>query len=983
MTNGMYRKVIGRFMKLLKIKISIILILLFVCFCLLSCDNNNKIINNSVYNHIMNMKPVLSYDKNQTIDDFDTLTLGGIEQYGYRNGEKQGIEWLLLYKDEEKALFQSKYIIAVEPYLYEKRCATFDEYIKSNNYAEYNKVCEWVNGEFKWYIDELNEEQKRKIEEERKKMSPEELKKQQEINKRTLEAMKKLVEQGSMNYNLNRVYDSSSNFVYDGKSDRELKKSPYIYDWLDNKFINKIFNEEEKSIIKTIDVTEYNFDLEEIVKKRKLTLMTYEDSNKYYGEIGESKSTNFDNSVIENIVNNKIKTKVTRAVSSMVNRFDDKRVIYRKAGNSEYVSFDSEIYYLNSKITEKYNDAMEVSSIGIGKYGTIESLSHHYDWSRTSNVWGGPDSNEGITIYGVRPCMWIDLEKAKDFKYIESVDKYDEKLNNIKKNYSENQNDDWDGGIIASYSNIIYENQQNDIMPNDATISELNETVFFGSYEQDGNLKNGAENIEWIVLGKEDGKCLLFSKYIIESEIISDNIHVPVYEDTIVRKKLINEYFDKFFNDEEKNIVESHILYNYDYPYERYNKNNKAKSEDKIFLLSIEDVRRYYGDINSNIDKLKTKATNYVKDIKSINRKINDIDIEDNFWLRSSEANYSIVRSLPIKDILPKDKASVYSIDIDVNNRWANVDENGQVCYVSAYVESDSSNRGEAYTEKKDFIRTYYSGVRPAIWVNEEKLKEYSKNHVSNKYEYVDSKINKNVYSLNDIEKAKCLSEYSSRYGYDDFDTVVFGKNNFNNDNQESNDIEWFVVDKNEERILLMSKYILGEIEMLDYSNDKDLKEQFFEETNIYKWLNEDFLNRCFSKDDIDKIMDTTYHSEYKLFDYGEKKYKKHEHDINSKVLLLNKDIIGDYFVFKNGNEIVYDRTMSEYYSKPLYKDTLLVAKKYDSDSYNSYWLMENVDEKSYGGLDIINILGLVDYDSGYYANGIRPLIAIDAKKVK
>lgn len=37
--------------------------------------------------------------------------------------------------------------------------------------------------------------------------------------------------------------------------------------------------------------------------------------------------------------------------------------------------------------------------------------------------------------------------------------------------------------------------------------------VTFGCYEQDNNLSNDAEAIEWIVLDVQDKKCLLLSKY--------------------------------------------------------------------------------------------------------------------------------------------------------------------------------------------------------------------------------------------------------------------------------------------------------------------------------------------------------------------------------------------------------------------------------------------------------------------------------------
>ena len=45
------------------------------------------------------------------------------------------------------------------------------------------------------------------------------------------------------------------------------------------------------------------------------------------------------------------------------------------------------------------------------------------------------------------------------------------------------------------------------------------ETIFFGKYEQDNNLENGKEPIEWIILETQDGKSLLISKYGLESNV--------------------------------------------------------------------------------------------------------------------------------------------------------------------------------------------------------------------------------------------------------------------------------------------------------------------------------------------------------------------------------------------------------------------------------------------------------------------------------
>lgn len=46
--------------------------------------------------------------------------------------------------------------------------------------------------------------------------------------------------------------------------------------------------------------------------------------------------------------------------------------------------------------------------------------------------------------------------------------------------------------------------------------SEVGDTVKSGYFEQDGKESNGKEDIEWIVIAKEDGRALLLSKYILD-----------------------------------------------------------------------------------------------------------------------------------------------------------------------------------------------------------------------------------------------------------------------------------------------------------------------------------------------------------------------------------------------------------------------------------------------------------------------------------
>lgn len=62
-------------------------------------------------------------------------------------------------------------------------------------------------------------------------------------------------------------------------------------------------------------------------------------------------------------------------------------------------------------------------------------------------------------------------------------------------------------------------------------------TVFFGSYEQDGNTENGPEPIEWLVL-EDDGETMtLLSRYILYGidQVRSDYLDVDFLDDAFRR----------------------------------------------------------------------------------------------------------------------------------------------------------------------------------------------------------------------------------------------------------------------------------------------------------------------------------------------------------------------------------------------------------------------------------------------------------------
>lgn len=112
-------------------------------------------------------------------------------------------------------------------------------------------------------------------------------------------------------------------------------------------------------------------------------------------------------------------------------------------------------------------------------------------------------------------------------------------------------------------------------------------------------------NHNWIILDVQDGRMLLLSYLVLETRHYN---HYPPYvaswELSKLRKYLNREFYLLSFSCEERERIETVSLPNNENPWYRLHGNHKD-TKDNIFLLSIEDVLKYFGD---NL-QLPSKAT--------------------------------------------------------------------------------------------------------------------------------------------------------------------------------------------------------------------------------------------------------------------------------------------------------------------------------------------------------------------------------------
>ncbi len=121
-----------------------------------------------------------------------------------------------------------------------------------------------------------------------------------------------------------------------------------------------------------------------------------------------------------------------------------------------------------------------------------------------------------------------------------------------------------------------------------------------GSYEQDGNLSNGTEAIEWQIIGEKDGKLLVLSKYGLDAVFFHPYLNTPdlCWSTSYIREWLNTVFIHNAFSDAEAEFITLSKIENIGNDY--YGVSGGEDTEDRLFLLSTEEVLEYF-PIDENI----------------------------------------------------------------------------------------------------------------------------------------------------------------------------------------------------------------------------------------------------------------------------------------------------------------------------------------------------------------------------------------------
>ena len=189
----------------------------------------------------------------------------------------------------------------------------------------------------------------------------------------------------------------------------------------------------------------------------------------------------------------------------------------------------------------------------------------------------------------------------------------------------------------------------------------VGDTYSYGHYEQDNNLENGLESIEWQVLAVNKSKVLLISKYALDAIPYQEDGTNVSWGSSSLRNWLNSSFIDTAFTEAEKEALRTTTM------------NPDAARDDrvydKLFLLSAEEVMSY---MLADEDRI-ANATPYALGDESASGE----ETACLWWLRGfiAEEDFAHIIGMDgyeITDMYPTNEGNVYIrpamwIDLDVS----------------------------------------------------------------------------------------------------------------------------------------------------------------------------------------------------------------------------------------------------------------------------------------------------------------------------
>ncbi len=359
-------------------------------------------------------------------------------------------------------------------------------------------------------------------------------------------------------------------------------------------------------------------------------------------------------------------------------------------------------------------------------------------------------------------------------------------------------------------------------------------TVVWGSYEQDNDTSNGSEPIEWIILHSNNGLTLLVSKCGLDCQPFhADRREIP-WKKCDLRAWLNDEFFYEAFSSAEQ----AYLL-------ETTNVTPCSEdTRDKVFLLSEEEAELY----ESLLPAMQVTPYAIHQGVESH---------EPLFWLRA-----------------PMNSFGYYHTD-----------------YAATFCYDNSGSLSSSYITQR-YVETDNVAVRPCIWLD-------TRSDAAKENEYL------NALSLFDAGQYKrALEVFTNLGGYKDskdycqrlprlilmqpFMEAAIGED------VTLGDHDFIVLEKQADRVLIVSKYALDEKDYHSYS----LADPSWAECTLREWLNDGFYTNQLgaTEEELSLILPTAIAVDSPTSSDGESTIET----VYDRIFLLSYEEVMQYFPREN-----------------------------------------------------------------------------------
>ena len=189
--------------------------------------------------------------------------------------------------------------------------------------------------------------------------------------------------------------------------------------------------------------------------------------------------------------------------------------------------------------------------------------------------------------------------------------------------------------------------------------ANVGDIIVFGAYEQDNDTSNDKEDIEWLVLAKEDNKILVISDKALDCKPYNQSRDYVTWETCSLRKWLNNDFINSAFSDDEKAMIPTVTVSADKNP--EYDTDPGNATQDQVFLLSIVEARKYFA--SSEARMCVPTAYAIFNGLYTSSRYSKDGEGTCLWWLRSP--GYNQISAARVNNDGSVDE---YSYDVDCDN---------------------------------------------------------------------------------------------------------------------------------------------------------------------------------------------------------------------------------------------------------------------------------------------------------------------------